>query len=86
MIHSVADDYAQWTKAQVGQWLCSVDLEEHVTAFATAKIKGSHLTDLTNSILEKSLHISDELQRMQVMQAVSKLKEATAAREAVSKS
>ena len=79
----LTDDYTQWTKDQVAQWLCSVDMEEFVKAFTQAKIKGSLLPLLTDEMLLE-LSITLKVHRTQIIQAIRELMDATAARAGVS--
>ncbi|MEJ1272174.1 protein phosphatase 1 regulatory subunit 9B [Cricetulus griseus] len=66
-----------WTSQQVGQWLCSLNLEQYAAEFAARQVDGPQLLQLDGSKL-KSLGLSNSHDRALVKR---KLKELAAAAE-----
>ncbi|OBS77414.1 hypothetical protein A6R68_16127 [Neotoma lepida] len=66
-----------WTSQQVGQWLCSLNLEQYTAEFAARQVDGPQLLQLDGSKL-KSLGLSNSHDRALVKR---KLKELAAAAE-----
>ena len=65
----------RWSVEEVGDWLSSLGLAEHASAFARERIDGQMLMEIDDEDLHAELGVSSRLQRKRILAGVASLRD-----------